>query len=258
LPLYACAQTDAHVTSELKNIQMATANHLPAVGGGAGGPDRFCERMATIRSAGAKWIKERGWLVMSDVSLGPYRVVSFVGESKFATSGACVNTQGHIAVFKNNTLFALAWGTSPDEPLIGHLQSLEGAGVRVWDGNPVPNPVGDLRANADGTLRLAPVSSEDTVCHGHATVPNVYHMPIDKARTALLSKGWRPVRGTQTEGDAGQAGLIKRGMIETQACAGTGFAFCEFRYTSPTGKLVLTTAGEEDYPRVTDYDVTCR
>ena len=130
--------------------------------------------------------------------------------------------------------------------------------MRVWDGNPVPNPVGDLHVQDDGVLHLAPVSSADTVCHGHATVPNVYNLPIDKARMALQSKGWRPVRRTKTEGDTGQAELIKRGMIETQACAGTGFAFCEFRYTSPAGKLVLTTAGEEDYPRVTNYDVTCR
>ncbi|WP_198084170.1 PASTA domain-containing protein [Variovorax sp. E3] len=49
-------------------------------------------------------------------------------------------------------------------------------------------------------------------------VPNVYSMPIDKARKALADKGWRPVRA-KADGESRKAGFIKRGIVEIESCA---------------------------------------
>ena len=114
-----------------------------------------------------------------------------------------------------------------------------------------------LHVDADGTLRLSKIASEDTVCQGRAKVPNVYGMPIDKARKALAAKGWNPVRA-KASGDPRQAALFKRGVIETDDCSGTGLAYCSYSYASATGKLSLTTMGEDDLPSVADYSVKCR
>lgn len=194
---------------------------------------------------------------MADVPLGSYRAVSFAGQMQSATSGTCNVTQGNVAVFDNDRLVALAYGKSAEDAAIGRLTPLEGGAVRVWDGDIVESPAGDLHLDADGTLRLARIADEDAVCQGRAKVPNVYNMSIDKARKALAAKGWNPVRA-KPEGETHQTTLIKRGIVEAEPCSGTGLGYCSFNYAGPAGTLSLTTVGEDTLPNVVDYDVKCR
>ncbi|WP_175006889.1 hypothetical protein [Burkholderia lata] len=259
LTVPAAAQTNApapRVVSELKDIRMKALTSLPRA---ASPVDRdSCSQLAIQpKSAAAKLVAAQGWAIMSDVPLGPYRAVSFAGQMEPATSGTCSITQGNVAVFENGKLIALAYGKSADDTAIGRLAPLEGGAVRIWDGDIAPSPAGDLRVDADGTLRLSKVADEDSVCKGRAKVPNVYNMPIDKARKVLVAHGWNPVRGGAS-GEPRQSALVRRGIVETESCAGTGLGFCDFGYAAPAGKLTLTTVGDGDLPSVTDYDVKCR
>lgn len=260
LTIPAVAQTNApapRVVSELKDIRMKALTNLPTAGGSASDRDSCPQLVIQPKSPAAKQIAAQGWAVMSDVPLGSYRAVSFAGQMEAATSGACNITQGNLAVFDNNRLVALAYGKSAEDTAIGRLSPLEGGAVRVWDGDISPLPVGDLHVDDNGTLRLSKVADEDSVCQGRAKVPNVYNMPIDKARKALAAKGWKPVQGGASS-EPRQAALVKRGIVEAESCAGTGFAYCDFSYVGAAGKLALTTVGEDALPHVAEYSVKCR
>lgn len=260
LTLPATAQTNApapRVVSELKDIRMQALTNLPKAGGDASDRDSCPQLVIRPKSSAAKQVATQGWAVMADVPLGRYRAISFAGQMEAATSGTCNVTQGNVAVFDNNKLVALAYGKSVEDTAIGRLTPLEGGAVRVWDGDIAPSPVGDLHVDSDGTLRLSKVADEDAVCQGRATVPNIYNMPIDKARKALAAKGWKPVQ-SGASGEPRQTALVKRGIVETASCAGTGLAFCDFDYVGPAGKLTLTTVGDNALPHVTEYEVKCR
>ena len=236
---------------------MKALTNLPRAGGSASDRDSCPQRVIQPKSAAAKQIAAQGWAVMSDVPLGSYHAVSFAGQMEAATSGTCNVTRGNVAVFDHDKLIALAYGKSAEDTAIGALSPLEGGAVRVWDGDISPMPVGDLRVDSNGTLRLSKVADEDAVCQGRAKVPNVYNMPIDKARKTLAARGWNPVRA-KPEGEPRQAELIKRGIVEAQTCSGTGLAYCGFSYTGPAGTLSLTTVGDNTLPNVVDYGVKCR
>ena len=259
LTVPAAAQTTAsapRVVSELKDIRMKPLANLPMAGDAIDRGD--CSQLVIQpKSAAARLVAAQGWAVMSDMPLGPYRAISFAGQMEAATSGTCSITQGNVAVFENGRLIALAYGKSAEDTAIGRLAPLESGAVRIWDGDIAPSPAGDLHVDRDGTLRLSRVADADAVCQGRAKVPNVYNMPIDKARKALIANGWNPVRGGAS-GEPRQSALVRRGIVETESCAGTGLAFCDFGYTGPAGKLTLTTVGEGALPSVTDYDVKCR
>ncbi|MCA8283494.1 hypothetical protein LGN21_28310 [Burkholderia cepacia] len=259
LTVPAAAQTTAsapRVVSELKDIRMKPLANLPMAGDAIDRGD--CSQLVIQpKSAAARLVAAQGWAVMSDMPLGPYRAISFAGQMEAATSGTCSITQGNVAVFEDGRLIALAYGKSAEDTAIGRLAPLESGAVRIWDGDIAPSPAGDLHVDRDGTLRLSRVADEDAVCKGRAKVPNVYNMPIDKARKALIANGWNPVRGGAS-GEPRQSALVRRGIVETESCAGTGLAFCDFGYTGPAGKLTLTTVGEGALPSVTDYDVKCR
>ncbi|MGM3278180.1 PASTA domain-containing protein [Ralstonia sp. 24A2] len=260
LSLPAAAQTNTtapRVVSELKDIRMKAGAALPKAGGTQHDREDCPQAVIQPKSAAARRVASQGWAVMADVPLGPYRAVSFAGQMQAATSGTCSITQGNVAVFDHDKLIALAYGKSAEDTAIGNLIPLESGAVRVWDGDITTSPVGDLHVDADGTLRLSKIASEDAVCQGRAKVPSVYGMPIDKARKALAAKGWNPVRA-KASGDPRQAALFKRGVIETDDCSGTGLAYCSYSYTSTVGKLSLTTMGEDDLPSVADYSVKCR
>ncbi|WP_334052334.1 hypothetical protein [Burkholderia cepacia] len=259
LTVPAAAQTTVsapRVVSELKDIRMKPLANLPMAGSANDRGD--CSQLVIQpKSAAARLVAAQGWAVMSDMPLGPYRAISFAGQMEAATSGTCSITQGNVAVFENGRLIALAYGKSAEDTAIGRLAPLESGAVRIWDGDIAPSPAGDLHVDRDGTLRLSRVADKDAVCQGRAKVPNVYNMPIDKARKALIAHGWNPVRGGAS-GEPRQSALVRRGIVETESCAGTGLAFCDFGYTGPAGKLTLTTVGEGALPSVTDYDVKCR
>lgn len=264
LSLSAAAQSSAsanapapRVVSELKDIRVKALTGLPKAGGSASDRNGCPWRVLEPKSPAARLVTAQGWAVMSDVPLGSYRAVSFAGQMQAGTSGTCHITHGNVAIFDGDKLVALAYGKSADEAAIGNLTALEGGAVRVWDGDVIGSPVGDLRVEADGIVRLGKLADEESVCKGQAKIPNIYGMPIDKARKALADKGWKPVR-IKPDGESRQAGLFKRGIVEVESCAGTGLAYCSFSYTGAAGALSVVTAGEKGLPNVVGYDTKCR
>jgi hypothetical protein len=249
-------QSVPRVESAVTDLRFVPLSDLPRA------PERRATRDACnnvpvpARSEAARSVAERGWSITGETALGRYRAVSFAGSLGRGPSGTCLIGDGNVGVFDGQRLVALIYGRDGAQR-IGRIGARDDGTVRIWDGDVQRLPVGDLTVHADGSLLLASLPSEDTVCGGRGSVPAITTMPIDKARAALIAKGWTPIRGAPSP-DSREQDLARQGIIEVDSWSGTGLAYCAFAYTGPAGRLSVTTIGDAEMPEVSAYEVTCR
>ena len=270
--LYAAGNENRglHVVSKVNGLQFILRNDLPK------SPYKEtdglnCNPHTTKPvSEDARFVAAHGWAVTGEATLGPYQVVSFAGEFEQGTSGTCATEQGNVGFFLGHKLVALIYAPRGSKETIGTIIPIEGSILRLFDGDLLGMPVGDIQIAEDGSLQLSNLAAEESFCHGNAFVPNIYNMPIGKARKLLIARGWRPIDGeiatrtvlTRSEKAGREIKFVKRGIVEVEGCAGTGLAYCSFKYSGPSGTLDVTTAGDgEDsgvLPSVVRYGVKCR
>ena len=66
-------------------------------------------------------------------------------------------------------------------------------------------------------------------------------------------------QGTHFKGSFSSSCPVEvRGVVEGEACSGTGFGFCSYAYARPEATLSLVTVGDADDPVVSSYDPRCR
>lgn len=253
----APAATAPVIRSSLKGLALVSLTDLPKAPVKQTGGD-FCEHLRkTPTSEGGKLAAARGWIITSEAKTDRYEVVTIVSGLDPATSGMCMAKNGNVAVFEHGKLVALGYSTPKSDMVIGAASALEGGSVRLWSDGP-GFVLGDLNP-VNGGFVLSEPAAQESKCHGKAIVPNIFGMPIDKARTKLAEKGWKPKPGDPSERiDADYASdLVKRGIVEAESCSGTGMGYCGFNYSGPAGTLSVTTTGDGDYPTVSYYDVNC-
>jgi hypothetical protein len=258
-PAAVGAQMEARIAGSEQGFSVAAMDALPKAPAGAGLSD-FCKRYAANPiSEASRTVRGQGWTVTGEAKLGTLLAVSFASKFEPATSGTCFIRDGNVALFDGGRLLAIAYAPKGSKSSIGRIEPLEGGNARIWDGDPPGQPVADLRLE-DGRMRIEPVAPSETLCGGKAVVPNIYGMPIDRARKALGENGWRPVPGDPNAGDprfGRERDLRKRGIVEVDGCSGTGFGYCSFTYKGASGGLSVTTMGDGDLPVVSGYDATC-
>jgi hypothetical protein len=253
-----------HVISEIKGLDFTLYdNPLPRAPGPVQNRSECENYVVRPVSAAGRLVAARGWAVTGDEAFGTYRAVSFAGKFEPSTSAHCSVEQGNIGIFNGTKLLALAYAPQGSEESIGKIVTLEDGGLRVWSGDILSSPIGDIHVPHGELMRLGALAAEDSFCHSKVLVPNIYGQPIDKARRILMDKGWKPVASKPvSDPEAREAGFVKHGIVEVDSCAGTGYAFCAFNYKSSMGLLSVTTAGEgsemKDTPNVVDYHVRCR
>lgn len=247
--------------SELHGFKFVRLAKLPSAPGDAGDKDTCSNFIVQPATAAGRQVAARGWSVTGEAKVGALQAVSFAGRFEQGTSGTCSISDGNVAIYDNDQLIAIAYVERSASDSIGHVAGLENGSARVWDGDFLSSPLGDIELTDDSQLRLGKMAREESLCAGKAIVPNIYGMSIDKARTALAEKGWSPAPG-EPKTDPAQFGreiaLIKQGIIETDSCSGTGLGYCGFNYRGPAGSLSVTTAGENDPPKVVGYEANCR
>nr|WP_249209448.1 hypothetical protein [Burkholderia cenocepacia] len=240
-------------------VPLGTLPHSPE----SGSLDPFCTQYrAKATTAAGREVAQRNWIVTSEAPLGRYTVVTFASGFNAGTSAICFVRNGNIGVFDGTTLVALGYTARKAGWQLGSVDRMENGALLVWGGNGPGAPVGELH-EASGGLRLTRVAAERAFCDGRAVVPNVYAKPLDVARRILIAHGWQPLRPREKP-DAmdGAATLAKHGVVEAEACSGTGVGYCALRYRNAAGVLGVTTVGgEPDRPSentVIDYQVACR
>ncbi len=244
--------------STISGLKFTVLNTLPEAPKIIG--REICNCVANPTSEGGRLVKAYGWPVTAEVPMGHFEAVSFAAHFETVYGGPYVTKQGNVAIFEGPRLIALVYGAKASDPAVGFVEALEGGGVRIWSGGSPNNPVGDIQADGNA-FRLGPIAADQSFCHGRAVVPNIYGMPIDKARALLQAKGWSPVPaklGTNEEQFSREIALAKRGVIEASDCSGTGLGYCSFGYTAAAATLAVTTIGDDDFPSVSDFGVTCR
>lgn len=87
---------------------------------------------------------------------------------------------------------------------------------------------------------------------GNPAVPVLYGKSYHVARELLIAEGWIPDKNHWLHGNdaAVRSGngpqFWERGYSELEACSGTGYGYCRFEFTDPSGRLlVVITEGEE-------------
>jgi hypothetical protein len=251
--LAAPALAETQYGSEVPGLELVALDNLPAAPAGEDGGGG-CGVVPSPETPAGRAAAAQGWKVTSEVPFGDLTAVSFVANVEPSTSGTCFLRDGNVG---------LLYATKSEEEMIGFVEPFGTGGLRVLSGDMLPTPIADLQRIGTNGVAVTPLAKEEPVCGGTAVVPNIYYMPIDKARVLLMSAGWEPVTGSAETQSSGMTGAIAAaGVIEVEDCSGTGLGFCAYRYSGPAGELGVTTAGEggEDggLPMVTYYGVDCR
>jgi hypothetical protein len=213
------------------------------------------------KTPGGRAAAALGWGVTAEAPLGAYEAVSFASQFTPSTSSSCEITQGNLAIFKDQQLIALAYAAKGAKQSIGRVTVLQ-EGLRIWDGDLVASPIAELNFLDGYLFRIDPLASQDSVCAGQGTVPNIYGKPINQARQALISKGWEPLKNPRDlAANKNQyfreINLSQRGVVEVDSCSGTGFAFCGYYYRKGSMELIVTTDGDDEFPGVVNYSTAC-
>ncbi|WP_160000168.1 hypothetical protein [Roseomonas sp. 18066] len=245
------------VNSFVPGLSFTLLSALPAAPAGAASR-QGCESMLQ-KPAGAagQQVAAAGWGVTGEAAIGRYQAVSFAGGFEGGTSGSCQVSQGNLAIFEGGRLLAVAYAPRGAARGIGTVEPLAPDGLRLWDGDFLPQPLADLKAGQNDVLAILPLAAQEAVCAGRATVPNIYGLPIDLARQRLRQQGWTPVPATRAGAEGREGALAKQGITEVEGCSGTGFGFCRFGYRGPAGLLGVTTVGDASPPVVSGYGVQC-
>ena len=249
----------ARFETQIPALAFVPLDRLPA-NPSPGGLSRDCHHLLkTPMTAGGRLAKTLGWGVTAEVPLDGRIAVSFIGSAEPATSGTCELGHGNIGVFEGGRIVALAYARSSAGQSIGRISPRPQGGARVWDGDVVPRPLGDLSPMVGGGLVIDKVTSSDRVCGNAAAVPTIYDLPIDRARDVLRRAGWNPVPATAgaDDRDGRATDLAAAGVIEVEDCSGTGFGFCSFAYRNNAGNLSVVTVGVGPLPIVCDDQVEC-
>lgn len=108
-------------------------------------------------------------------------------------------------------------------------------------------------------LPTEPVKTQ-SFCGGKALVPDISSRSIVKARKTLIGFGWEPKIELEGFSDVfwREKKFIDSGIVEISSCSSVGLAFCRFDYENSAAYLFVSTSGEDDFPRVYGYDITCK
>lgn len=207
-------------------------------------------------------VRDLGWVVTAELKLGPYDAVSFAGGFEAGTSGSCRLIDGNVGIFEGDRLRHLVYAKPGAEIGIGRIEPFETTGIRIWNGDFLPQPIADLHHDQNGTVSLEMPAALERFCEGEAEVPNIYGMPIAQARSILAGHGWLPFRSILPGQDADprSQALLQEGMTEVETCFGTGFGYCSFLYEGQFARLSVTSVGDGEAaitPPVAGYAVAC-
>jgi len=219
----------------------------------------FCSRYKGPPGAEARSTRRLGWRTDYDASFGQITFVNMFRHYEYV-GASCYEDGARFVLFDHGAPIAVIISGARAEGPIGSVEKMESGALRLVN-SLGDAPFGDLFLKGrDIEIRSLPAA--DTVCNGRHTVPNVFGMPIEKARRILGKAGWAPItatppvvvhdpdNSTEVADDLDQIDLYGRGIKEVTECNPMGF--CTFGYQSGGARLDLSTHGN-----VNDYGVDC-
>ena len=247
-------QTTYSLRSNIAGASLVRIEQLPTVTPYGDNSDDYCGETLRATTAGGKIAEQRGWRVVKEAQFHGLDAVLVVRGYDPGTSGHCFSKDPNLAFFKGDRIVGVLYSKGKNGIGMNDVQN-SGDHLRVWDD---VSAVGQI--SLDGAaLTFDRITGSDEVCDGKYRVPVVFGQPYSKARQILGNSGWiaRPSTEETSEGDRTEG--YRTRFPEVDSCSGTGYAYCSFGLSAQDGvaKISVTTAGEDDDPVVTNYDVSC-
>ena len=201
-------------------------------------------------------IQNKGWGILSEVSLAKYHFIAFAGSFDGGTSGICKISQSNIAIFEQDNLLGIIYLDGSDASLIGSIRLMDAGFIRVFSGDTIQMPVADIHLSLNA-FELKTISDLTAHCNGTSIVPSVFGKDIIEARNVLINHGFEPIEAIEPSLPVWRMHLINDGIREVDACSGIGYSFCKFRYKNENSSVNLITAGDDAFPSVVRIGVNC-
>ena len=202
-------------------------------------------------------IQNKGWGILSEVKLAKYHFIAFAGSFSRGTSSTCSISQSNIAIFDQDNLLGIIYFDASDASLIGSIRLMDAGFIRVFSGDTIQMPVADIHLSLNG-FELKTISALTAYCNGTSIVPSVFGKDIIEARNELINYGFEPIEAIEPSLPVWRMNLIDDGIREVDACSGSGYSFCKFRYKNENSSLNLITAGDDAFPSVVRIGVNCK
>ena len=202
-------------------------------------------------------IQNKGWGILSEVSLAKYHFIAFAGSFSGGTSSTCSISQSNIAIFEQDNLLGIIYLDASDASLIGSIRLMDAGFIRVFSGDAIQMPVADIHLSLNG-FELKTISALTAYCNGTSIVPSVFGKDIIEARNVLINYGFEPIEAIEPSLPVWRMHLIDAGIREVDACSGTGYSFCRFSYNNENSSVNLITAGDDAFPSVVRIGVNCK
>ena len=201
-------------------------------------------------------IQNKGWGILSEVSLAKYHFIAFAGSFSGGTSSTCSISQSNIAIFEQDNLLGIIYLDASDASLIGSIRLMDAGFIRVFSGDTIQMPVADIHLSLNA-FELKTISDLTAHCNGTSIVPSVFGKDIIEARNVLINHGFEPIEAIEPSLPVWRMHLINDGIREVDACSGIGYSFCKFRYKNEHSSVNLITAGDDAFPSVVRIGVNC-
>ncbi|MEA3041533.1 MAG: hypothetical protein QOC65_1022 [Sphingomonadales bacterium] len=240
--------------SNVAGAPFGALDQLPAVTPYGGDRDGYCGARVRSRTPGGRIAERRGWRVVREVSFHGLHAVLVVRGYDPGTSGHCFSKDPNLAFFRGDRLLGMLYSAAGGGIGMNDIRQV-GEHLRVWDDL---SPVGQI--SLDGTsLTFDRVAGNDAVCEGRYRVPAVFGQPYSRARRILRGAGWIALPSTEETFEGDRTEDYRGRFPEAESCSGTGYGYCNFTLSTRNApaSLVVTTAGEEADPVVTNYEVSC-
>jgi len=202
-------------------------------------------------------IQNKGWGILSEVSLAKYHFIAFAGSFSGGTSSTCSISQSNIAIFEQDNLLGIIYLDASDASLIGSIRLMDAGFIRVFSGDAIQMPVADIHLSLNG-FELKTISALTAYCNGTSIVPSVFGKDIIEARNVLINYGFEPIEAIEPSLPVWRMNLIDAGIREVDACSGSGYSFCRFSYNNENSSVNLITAGDDAFPSVVRIGVNCK
>ena len=251
LTSFAFASSDL-IESHLEKVYFSSSKSLPK------GPNPTVEAncvayTATDLTQTSKTVRDRGWIVTSQVKYGPFELISFAGSLESITSGMCIIKETNIAIFEMQKLVGFFYTDPEIDTELSRLHT-DGTGkIQVISGGGVGSTSFEITFRANRITLDTP--SYTTACEGDGIIPTLISQSIFEAKKELFEFGWKPtsdISGSEEfrnyyEKDPYYETIRnERNLPELVTCSGTGVGYCKYLYENDKSYLEIDTVSDGD------------
>ena len=248
-PLYAGEQII--IKSNIENILVAKTSSIPS-GPNSEPEGRYkevCgERLVQPKLKSAQMIFDKGWKISSEISYGPYELVSFAGDFDYFHNH-CFLVQTNIAIFYKGNLLAIVYTQEENWSDLAGLELLDTSEIAIKDTSIYFEiMVANIKFSKDEILIDHP-HTFSMACGIDGIIPDIKDLQIEEAREILFDFGWSPRDGEALH----DMGDMKFGFSDMRDitpeliyCSGFGIARCFYSYETNNSYLDVMTMGEPE------------